>query len=209
MLIWIKEHKWRASAVIVGLVVLVAVVVYFLFFSDSLQGDWVTRIIAVVGFAVTAGKVAYDIWDKERDRKKKADEKKEKVRTFALCKRQQGGFNLSVDIYNDGAAKIHIRNVYLAFTENGFKNQYQLVADPPRPAVTSVTFSPSAHLRTFTSIPKLTSWELDTKGKVLFYLNTSQHLPAPGVCPDLRIVIESYQGEVAVVPESEWNKDGL
>ncbi|MCI0701462.1 MAG: hypothetical protein L0241_10310, partial [Planctomycetia bacterium] len=35
-------------------------------------GDNITRGLAVLGFIVAVGKTGYDIWDKERERRKKA-----------------------------------------------------------------------------------------------------------------------------------------
>lgn len=98
----------------IGICVLLALAV--LPFLITMEGDAVTRTIAVLGFALTMGKAAYDIYDKERERKKKAEEGRERIKAimkYGLW--DSSGLDLGVVIYNEGTSPVHIESVICHF----------------------------------------------------------------------------------------------
>jgi hypothetical protein len=85
-----------------------------------------TRRIAIFGAAVAFGslivnylKTAYDLWDKERERKKKDGEGKERIKATVLLKRtyfKNGpSFHIGVTLYNEGNRPVNIKRVCLKF----------------------------------------------------------------------------------------------
>lgn len=95
---------------LIGLIVLVTIAVILVVLL--VPGDTTTRAVALLSFVITVGKVAYDIFDKERDRKKKAEESRERVRATAKYGHWDStGEELGVVIYNEGSTPVHIQSV--------------------------------------------------------------------------------------------------
>ena len=102
----------------IGLFVVAVVVGAFL-----VPGEFTTRAIAVLGFVVATGKTGYDVWDKERERRKKSEEGKERIKATPKF----DNFNtaepeLGVVIYNDGTTPVHIESVVCRYdAADGYK----------------------------------------------------------------------------------------
>ncbi|MFO0799546.1 MAG: hypothetical protein U0804_18915 [Gemmataceae bacterium] len=87
-------------------------------------------VVAVFALLGNLGKIGYDIWDKERDRKKKDEDKKEKLKATALYSPPVSKLRYSspgidpdgvcvvgVKIYNEGSAPVHVKSVRLVCRE--------------------------------------------------------------------------------------------
>jgi hypothetical protein len=100
----------RTNLIVRGLVVTLAIVVALAFL---IPGETATRLIATLAFVIALGKTAYDIWDKERERSKKADESREKIRAVAKYGNWDStGTELGVILYNESASTpVHIQSV--------------------------------------------------------------------------------------------------
>jgi hypothetical protein len=88
------------------LIFMTAVAIVAIVFFPS---DRTTNIVAVAALMVTTGKTGYDILDKERERRKSAEERREKIIVtpkFGMW--ESTGHELGVIIYNAGSAATHI-----------------------------------------------------------------------------------------------------
>jgi hypothetical protein len=95
--------------ILIGLFALALVVVLVVFL---VPGDKTTRAVAAFGVFFTIAKIVYDICDKERERKKKAEENRERVKAEARYGWwDTTGFELGVVIYNEGTTPVHIQSV--------------------------------------------------------------------------------------------------
>ena len=96
---------------VLGAIAAAAVVVVPLAFL--IPGETGTRLVAALAFVVALGKVAYDVWEKEGERARRADEAREKVRAAAKYGYWDStGEELGVLLYNESASvPVHIRAV--------------------------------------------------------------------------------------------------
>jgi hypothetical protein len=105
-------------AVAVVVVVLLGVGAAWLVGGDDLtrQIAVFAAVVATLGLVVNGVKNGYDIWDKERERRKKESEGKERVKVTAIYKNPpyQFGSNprVGVEVYNDGPL-LNVRRVLL------------------------------------------------------------------------------------------------
>ena len=78
-----------------------------------IPGETGTRLVATLAFVVALGKAAYDVWDKERDRTKKAEETRERVKATAKYGYWDStGEELGVLLYNESSnTPVHIQSV--------------------------------------------------------------------------------------------------
>ena len=102
----------------IGAIVLAVIAVLVVGFV--VHGDMTTRIIALLGFLFAAAKIAYDVYDQERERQNKAEENREKVKVIPKYARWDHTTPvLGVVIYNDGSTPVHIRSVVFHFRVGG------------------------------------------------------------------------------------------
>jgi hypothetical protein len=100
----------RKIGVLVTLgVLLVAGVMLVAFF---VPGEFVTRAIAVLGVLIAVAKTAYDIVDKERERRKKASEGVERIKATVCYSKAWSRRLFGVEIYNEGPL-VNIKSVCL------------------------------------------------------------------------------------------------
>jgi hypothetical protein len=123
--------KWTLFGLLTApvVIVLVAFAAAHLFAPDDPTRQ--IAIIAVVfaggGFAVNYGKNAYDVWDKERERRKKSEENKERLRIIPTYRRYDSGKSVvGVQIYNEGKVPVAIRAVTLCIDTAEIKNVFPL-----------------------------------------------------------------------------------
>lgn len=107
---------------VVGVLLLVGVVLV----AFLLPGEHITRGIAVVGLLLTLGKGAYDIFNSERERRKKAGDSAEKVK--ATPDIDDHGY-LCVQLYNYGSTLVHISRVALVVKEETGQVYRQLITN--------------------------------------------------------------------------------
>jgi len=105
------------TMLIVGFFVLAAAVVIL---GVVFQGENTTKTVAVVvavavavaGFLISVVKPLYDVFDKERERKKRSQESQERVKVTAKYGHWDStGTELGVVIYNEGSTTLHIQSV--------------------------------------------------------------------------------------------------
>ncbi len=154
-------------------------------------------VIALCNFVVSMIKSAYDVWDKERERQKKEDDKKECIRaTLKFGSHIVSEPDLIVELYNDGSTTVAIKSVKLVVnTESGqqaaemlafgeLRTRYDMNGTPSqdREFVTCVKLEPKDHTR-FSTLGNTGVFKHDE----LFKLPTE----------NLTVVVESFNGEVA------------
>jgi hypothetical protein len=72
-------------------------------------GERTTTIVAITALLISTGKTGYDIYDKERERRKKAEEGRARITATAKYGMwDSSGRELGVVIYNAGSAPAHI-----------------------------------------------------------------------------------------------------
>ena len=100
----------RTRLIIVAIAAAAVVVVPLAFL---IPGETGTRLVAALAFVVALGKAAYDVWDKERERTKNADESRENVKAIAKYGYWDStGEELGVLLYNESLAiPVHIQSV--------------------------------------------------------------------------------------------------
>jgi hypothetical protein len=99
---------------------LAIVITTALLFSYWLPGQGTTTIVAITALLVTAGKTAYDIIEKDWERKRKAEENREKI----IVSPKYGIWdttspNLGVEIYNAGPNPVSIESVNIHYIPPG------------------------------------------------------------------------------------------
>ena len=72
-----------------------------LLFVFILPGETTTRVIAVCGVLAAIGKTVYDIYDKERERKKKSEESRERVKAIPNLQ----AASVEADVFERAVAK--------------------------------------------------------------------------------------------------------
>jgi hypothetical protein len=130
----------------VGLLILVGVVLV----AFLIPGESITRFIAVAAFVTTLSKIIYDVWDKERERLKKAEDKKEKIKATPVFNPIGGKqwllgavdidldkcFIVGVELYNEGVCSVNIKKVSLCITnEHGQIKEIILVIDEAQDSI--------------------------------------------------------------------------
>jgi hypothetical protein len=138
-----KTVSWR-KLVTVGTASVISIVLVGILVARIVDKHDVTRQVAVysgvvstLGLLASAGKVIYDVWDKERDRKKKDEEKKERVKVAVVLDIEHlPGFTFNVDVYNDGPQPIAIKRVAYIITVDGENHENILVSKTaPQPKI--------------------------------------------------------------------------
>jgi hypothetical protein len=149
-------------------------------FSDT---PWTTA-LATTGFIVAVSKTAYDIIDKERERKKKADEGRERVKATARFGMWNStGHELGVVIYNEGSQQINIKHVVFNHMMGGTPHQ--------------ISFSNKDYRNEELLSPKDTAKFWDTNA------NLKPAIVATMPPESVNITIESYQGVIYRVSGEE------
>jgi hypothetical protein len=175
----------RTRLVIVAAVAAVIVVVPLAFLIPGQTG---TQLVATLAFVVALGKATYDVWDKERERTKKSDETREKVKAIARFGHWDStGQELGVLLYNESSVTpVHIRSVVCHYkTANGQTEQ-------------SLELSNLKH-RTEELLPPKYATKFRDGGFKTPILKMLAALPDD----QLWISVTSYQGEVCRVDGSE------
>jgi hypothetical protein len=99
---------WTKLLVLFLIVVTAAALLLILLYPS----EETTKIIAITAFLISTGKTGYDIYDKERERRKKAEEGRAKITaTPKYGMWDTSGRELGVVIYNAGSAPVHIASV--------------------------------------------------------------------------------------------------
>jgi hypothetical protein len=176
-------------------------------------GDNVTRLLGVGGFVVAAGKAAFDIWDKAQERKKRDEEKAEKVRaTLIIGGGGYHGMDFKVELYNHGSTRVAIKQVALCGKFRGHNFAIAL-AIPDSESMLRYNFNREP--LDIDLFPKRVN--LEPKEHAVFYLWHLLHLPdspTPFGVKDLvglgadsfRVVVESFNGELSRITGSEIHK---
>jgi hypothetical protein len=153
-----------------------------------IPGDTGTRLVATLAFVVALGKSAYDVWDKERERIKKAEETREKVTaTVRFGCWDTTGHELGVVLYNDSpVTPVHIQSVVCYFKP------------PDAQAEESLRFANMKYGSEELLLPKHTARFRDSGFKKDFH---AMLLTLPE--NNLWISVTTYQGEVCRVEGKE------
>jgi len=120
--------RWGLVVGGLGMMVVVAVAVF-------LPGDAVTRALVVIGYILAAIKTMYDIWEKERERKKKTEDGNEQLSLTPTFRWHDVGSRVvGVEAYNSGKVPVAIRSAALVVkTELGESEAYPLeTMTPPK-----------------------------------------------------------------------------
>jgi hypothetical protein len=141
-------------------------------------------VVALGGFLVNYGKVAYDVWDKERDRRKKENDAQERVQATPFFTWHGTADSVAcLDVYNAGAATVHIRRVALVVRDAaGTATAEQLYVGDS--SDTRCKLGPKDHAR----------FQLFTGDKRFQGVALAKLSPE-----NLWIVVESFTGELARV----------
>ncbi len=192
------SNRLLYGVIAVGSLLLIAVVTV----AVLVPGDSVTRSLIVVGYLIGFAKTAYDIWDKERERGKKAEDSKEKVQATAICRdhpNDSDEINIGTEIYNQGAF-VNIRSVTLtARSSTGVVNEFSLVTNEREVKTDDFVYESQ-----FDKGAKI-----DPKHNVRFFLNGKT--PSWGYFTSLPpenlwISVLSFNGEVARITGDQIHK---
>lgn len=141
-------------------------------------------VVALGGLVVNYGKAAYDVWDKERERRKKEADAQERVTaTPVFTWHDTAESVVCVDLYNVGAATVHIKRAALVVRDAAGVEAAEVLC-------VGDGFDPRCKLG-----PKDHARFRSTTGDKRFGGVALAKLPPP----DLWIVVESFVGEVARV----------
>jgi hypothetical protein len=100
-----------------------ALLIIFIYPSEK-----TTTIVAIAALVITTGKSGYEIYEKERERKKKSEESREKVTaTVRYGMWDSTGRELGAIIYNAGSAPVNIASVECHYTSGGESKVLELV----------------------------------------------------------------------------------
>jgi hypothetical protein len=85
-----------------------------------------TTIVAITALLITTGKTGYDIYDKERERRRKSEESRERITATAKYGTWDStGNELGVVIYNQGSAPVNIASVECGYTMSGESKTFE------------------------------------------------------------------------------------
>jgi hypothetical protein len=181
------------------LAVAVAVVVVAL----TIPGEAATRVIAVGGFFLALAKTFYDIWDKERDKRRKEDESRERIHADARAEPDEHGSSIltfRVNVYNPCPFDIHICKVSLKWHRPGSDEESVVLHTDNTLELPSPAQVPS--VRVVTSCQR--SRDLAPRRGASFYVLAPQQksLRAVSECPAdaVSVDIETHAGVVERIP---------
>lgn len=169
-----------------ALVVLAGVGIAVLVARDDLTKQLAVfaAVVALGGFLINYGKVAYDVWDKERERQKKEGDAQERVQAMPVFTWQGTTEAVAcLDVYNVGTATVHIKRAALVVRDAAGAEATEVlyVGDS---ADTKCKLGPKDHAR----------FKAFTGDKRFRAVALAELPPA-----DVWIVVESFVGEVARV----------
>jgi hypothetical protein len=172
-----NRTRWLVACI--GAVALIVVSLAFI-----IPGEIATRLIAASAFVIAMGKTAYDIWDKERERTKKANESRENVKaTVKYGYWDSTGEELGVILYNESSSTpVHIQSVNCHYKLADGQSEERLEFDNIQHATSELL------------LPKHTA-----KFRYGLFQDTTMKLLATLPEERLWISVASYQGEVCRV----------
>lgn len=175
----------RRNKVLIGLLAVIAVAIPLIALLYPRQGT--KDAVAVLGCLIGLGKIAYDIIDKERERKNKAEQARERLRVSPRYGMWEStGMELGVVIYNEGATTVHIESVECRYRATGEATEHVQ-------ALVNMDYSPTQMVE-----PRHVIKYRDGDFQNEFHAKVRECEPA-NVC----IVVRSYQGEIARVDGAE------
>jgi hypothetical protein len=93
-----------------------------------LEVGWSPLSISAISLVLTLAKIGYDVFDKERERGKKSQEGRERVKVSARYGTwDSSAEELGVVIYNDAATPIHLKSVTLHRRVGGDEEEIEMV----------------------------------------------------------------------------------
>ena len=112
---WLKRWWWALVLVVAPLFVIGAgVVVAGQVGEDKDKVAVYAAVVATLGILVAGAKNAYDVLDKERERRKKEDESREVLTATAeFCNYDSGTKQVGVELYNGGKSTVPVKQVRL------------------------------------------------------------------------------------------------
>ena len=165
-------------------------------------GENVTRVLAVLGFIVALGKTAYDVWEKERERRKKKEDNVEKLRVAPTLQSHDADIEtLGLRVHNAGKSAVSIHRVQLIYRRDGVEQAVTLHthADVRRQSLrgldTTCRLEPQEHVDFFLAVTAA-----DAGGFVL-----PQQL-ANWPAEDFWMTIETLSGAKEIVPGEHFLK---
>jgi hypothetical protein len=116
--VYLIRHKWLGTAIAAAIIIVALFILWS--YLPKLDKESVSPVISMFAVLVTLSKGVYDVLDKEAEKRKKSEDKKEKILTklnfgYARYERQ----DIVLSIYNDGSTPLDIREVRLSLPEPG------------------------------------------------------------------------------------------